>query len=432
MRLHSRWLARFAALAVMGLGAAGVAPASALATLTCVTGSGSSLQEEQQKMWSETGGFSPSLGCGKAVTYTATGSGQGLSEFGVNATEVLKPTESGNGSKLDAFVGTDDPPTHAQLLEIEKAGGTGSKPLAVPTVAAPVAVLFHPPAGCSFTTSNGHFSLSPHLLALVWEKARLAWEAVILAAGATPVGTCSASVLREVRSDSSGTSFAFKQFLCQAEPAEWGKVTKASECESGKLYVTDAVEWPTNSEVMTEHGAKVANNKSKGEVEAVEETAGSVGYANLGDAVKSTVGFLAYGLTSHALSLFWGQLEKNEPVKNTTEGNCPGTYAFGTGVKAEAEEGNWSKVHFGNVAETSAYPLCTFTYDVSWSNFNTANLLADYGAEPKDAEVAETTRQYFEYMTSTATGVGQKLIQAYYSPLPTEVLNVASKLSSHV
>lgn len=429
---------------VAGIGMA-AAPGSALAAVKCasITGSGSSLQGEQQEKWT---GFVNPLGllfttkeedCTNfepKVTYTSTSSGQALEEFALQGAFKIEPTKSGNKTSLDGFVGTDDPPLESAVKSSATASGT--TPLTVPVVAAPVAIIVHPPVGCLNLTYPLNIPNSE--LSSVFSKT-LTWEKVLLASSATfdnIGGACNSNVLVEVRSDESGTSFALKQYLCQIDPKTWGNVTSEKECQSGKEFVSDAVSWPTAAKVDTTHiegGKSVENSKSKGEAEAVKLTEGSIGYVNLANAVPA--GFLSTKIaedfkpTLAALHLlFIADVEnKVDPatlVNGLFQGNCPTSYNFETtAIKTEAQKGLWGLVHFAKKGQAGAYPLCTFTYDVGWENYKTAKLEEATNYNGKGTEIGATAKGYFEYMTSKETEAngmvgGQKNIADYYSPLP--------------
>jgi ABC-type phosphate transport system substrate-binding protein len=436
--------------AVAGIGMA-VAPGSALA-VTCenpITGSGSSLQTEQQTEWTKTVEAATfKLGTCAApnehpkIVYTATSSGKGLTEFGIEGAE-LKKAEAGNGkSELDAFIGTDDPPTETELLKTNNGAKTAeANAVVVPVIAAPIAVILHVPKGCEILSEE--VKISNSVLSELWLGKYSNWKLFLEAAGLTFNETEEGCVLNsekvgapiklEVRSDSSGTSFAFKQYLCQINPSAWGKVSLAEECESGKEYVTDAVLWPAT--VFTEHLTKELNEKSKGEAEAVFQEEGSVGYVNLANA--HATGFRPF-LTNK--TTFWARIgsENNEePVHTPVSlelGNCPTTYNFNTGaIKLEAEEGKWAKVHLAKPAQVGAYPICTFTYDVAWESYKTKELEKEYGAA-KFAGVGNTTKFYFEWIVK-GLGEGQEEanLANFYSPLPeTEVTTDAEKLAKKV
>jgi ABC-type phosphate transport system substrate-binding protein len=415
------------------------APGSALAAVTCanVTGSGSTLQSTQQENWIK----EVSLGaiskggateCSAAPTIgynlpTGTGSGQGLLEFGMPG-GVLVPAESSNKSTLDAYVGTDDPPSEASWLEGEKAAGT--KPWAAAMVAAPVAIIVHPPSGCKI---KGEVSVTNANLSKVFAGEAITWEE-FLGVGNVE-GTCTGQPMRDVRSDSSGTSFALKQYLCQENPALWGKVTLAEECETGKEFVTDAATWPKEAEAgkeaLLKHPNKetppkeVENQGSGGMVEAVENEVGSVGYVNLANAAAGG----KFVLSTASAPLFWVNVEGIDPLKVTgtkNEGNCPTTKTLTTAEKTEAEAGTWVKIHLAKVGlGGTTYPLCTLTYDIGWASYTTTTLEKEYAT--KGAAVGATAKLYFKYMASQAA------IAEYYAKVPSTIQTISEGIAaSHI
>lgn len=167
----------------------------------------------------------------------------------------------------------------------------------------------------------------------------------------------------------------------------------------------------------------------------MKETEGSIGYVNLANAVSA--GFEPVGEgAGQSTTEFWlpieggaeGSGEVEEPVKESTKGNCPTSYSFeNSTIETEAEKGSWSRVHLAENEEAGAYPLCTFTYDVGWASYTGEPLNKEYGS--KGAEVGSTAKAYFEYMTKTGTGKGQNDIANYYSPLPGNVQIIAEKIA---
>lgn len=417
-----RWAVTVACTAGAVAGLSMAAPA-AFAAPVCITGSGSSLQKEQQTLWTTGTGHFVCLST-EMVEYIATSSGKGLKEFGIEGTE-LKPTESGNGTKLDAFVGTDDAPTEAELKKTESGAKTAeTKAWVAPVVSAPIAVIMHPPSGCKIKTGLTSVTVTPtHLSEAFAAENNITWG-TLLGAGNVE-GTCTGLPMRDVRSDSSGTSFAFKQFLCQVNGVVWGG--GAGKCESGEGFVVDAATWPKESEmgkaVLKEHpnkeSIKVENKGSAGEAEAVENEEGSIGYVNLANAAKAPSKFVS---AKEGATIFWVNVEDHggtgQNPEESKKGHCPTSYTFPTGVQAEAEKGFWAKVHLASTTSSGAYPICTFTYDIGWLNYKTTELEREYSN--KGTAIGADTESYFEYMTSKATGEGQKKIEEYYSPLPTE------------
>jgi ABC-type phosphate transport system substrate-binding protein len=395
-----------------------------------ITGSGSSLQGAQQTKWTglvnATGfllGKCKEPATNPHIEYCSTGSGQGLKEFGMvgeNKGEKLLPAEKGCApkEKLDGFVGTDDPPTEELLTEAKAATTINAE--TVPIVAAPVATIFHPPAGCEITSAA--FKVPNMVLNKLWLGEYANWKVFLEAIPVTFAGTCEVAIKHMVRSDSSGTSFAFKNYLCQIENA-------AEACAKWTGFVTDAPTWPAGTKAETEHGAKLPNKGSKGEAEAVKEEAGSVGYVNLANAAEAAIGFKAYAAKS---TKFWAQLEGNaakfaDPA-NGTKGNCPTTLPKALPAEATGNPSKWSKVHLANPKDEK-YPLCTLTYDIGWEKYTVANLeaAAVYGSKAMAEETGNTVRAYFEYM---GFGKGQEAanIAEFYSPLPEEVKTAAKTI----
>jgi ABC-type phosphate transport system substrate-binding protein len=386
--------------AVAGIGMA-AAPGSALAA-PCLTGSGSSLQGEQQQHWIA---LKP-LGCAEELTYTSTSSGKGLTEFGLEGAFELTPAESGTGS-LDGFIGTDDAPTTTALMKTE-AGmkKADTKAETMPIVAAPIAIIVHLPSGCSIT---GTVNISNIHLSDVFAGEEITWAELL---GPAASEGCTGKPMPNARSDASGTSYAFKQYLCQVEPVTWGNIAK--ECESGDGLVVDAATWPElHKPTLFKHlkGTEEVENKgSAGEVEAVEAEEGSIGYVNQANAAKGNFVASQSGATE-----FWTTVENGEePVKNGTEGNCPSEYTGGLPTAGAS----WSAVHLALDTQAGAYPICTLTYDIGWEKYETTELElpANYNGKTKAKEIGIKAKAYFEYMA----GTGQSHIAEYYSPLPTK------------
>lgn len=419
---------------VTGVGLA-AGPGSAFA-VECekIAGSGSSLQAAQQSKWIEKKG--KFVGCTPSeepvITYLSTSSGAGLEEFGMEkGNKVLKPREG----HLDAFVGTDDPPNKATLLQAKEAtteGAESTKAITVPTVAAPVSVIIHPPAECVPTAAE--FKLTNEVLDKLWIGFYANWKTFLTAAvGAggfeeKTAKACENAVIKhEVRSDSSGTSFAFKQYLSQIDATEWNSV--------GKEFVTDEPTWPVGTGKITEHeegGKKVPNKGSGGEAKAVGLEAGSVGYVNLANAAEGE--FIKYAAKG---TKFWARIRNagaaGDPEGTGKVGNCPEAVTLTAKQKEEAKgegaEGvngpNWSTVHLASTGTAGFYPICTLTYDVGWEAYTVKKLEAAEEYNKKGTAVENTSELYFIFMTGSGQAVGK--IANYYSKLPEGIVAVAKE-----
>jgi ABC-type phosphate transport system substrate-binding protein len=399
--------------AVAGIGIT-AAPGTAFACT--LTGSGSSLQASQQTHW--TGSYTPCT-----VTYTSTSSGKGLEEFGMPGGKLVPRL-----TPMDGFVGTDDPPTKALLKEGNEASETN--PITVPVIAAPVAVIFHLPSGCVPTSSE--FVVGNTVLSELWLGKYKNWDEFLTAAGVSVESatncTKETTIKKEVRSDSSGTSFAFKQYLSQINSTEWSS------------FVSDAETWPTGTAALTTHSGGTLNEGSGGEATAVSAETGSVGYVNEANAVSAS--FKAYAAKA---TTFWARIRNTgaagEPVSGT-KGNCPSTLttALTTAQKEEAKgegtEGTfgpvWATVHLANKGTSTAYPLCTLTYDVGWAKekYKTTKLEAALIYGTKAAEIGEAAKAYFAFMVSSTEG--QSKVAEYYSALPSAIQAIAAEDASKV
>ena len=436
-----------AAVCLSGIAAGATAAlpdAASAAACKNITGSGSTLQTKQQELWSEKwkAGGSPKCSAGVTVGYNSgtlggIGSGQGLQEWGMPGKK-LEP-KLASTEKLDAFVGTDDPPTRSLLLEGKEA--SESWVLTVPVVAAPVAALVHLPEGTCTYTAPASLNVTQKELNEVWLGKFANWKALLEHWKFTGVAAAceSLTIKHKVRSDSSGTSFAFKNWLCEIE----GGATKCPKWEEKAEILTDAAVWPaaTSAETEYEEAGKHANKGSGGEIKAVEKTEGSVGYVNFANA-KAEGGFAKYSSTAKK---FWLKIEDKsgefaEPGTSTGAGNCP-TGLTSTqkaalpSIKAGEDTAEWSKFHLSSTAvEEGKYAGCTLTYDELWEKYLTTILEkeANYGSATLAGENGETAKNYFLWILGATAGEGQTVIAEGYTKLPTEVQKKAKETAELV
>ncbi|HTA15851.1 MAG TPA: hypothetical protein VK781_13430 [Solirubrobacteraceae bacterium] len=455
-------------VSVAALSVAMATPGSALA-VTCanLNGTGSSLQKVQQETWTATASAAAKLAgeCAAKITvlYAAEGSGAGLTEFGMEAGFELTPG-LGIGGELDGFIGTDDPPTAKQQEEVKLvvAKHAGTEADVIAPLAAPIAMIMHLPTGCELEV-GAEPEVTQAALEGFWRHSGLTWKEMLESGKALTnlKGiTCEEKVVAEknideVRSDGSGTSYAFKQWMCQIAGAgvnEWGVAAGKCEVENGggaKEYINDSKNWPETqvrkgltceSEVnpcSELHGAKVANEKGSGEVAAVSATANSIGYANTADAVAG--GFEAGG--KKLSSTFWVKVENfetagekfSDPLKEEPSGllvgNCPTANPLTAAQETEAKKNEWGTVHLAQGKKAVlGYPACTLTYDVGWVSYLTAELTK--GAAPLyyltaalAEEIGNSAKAYFKYMLSATEG--QNEIQDDYSPAPAKVITIS-------
>ncbi len=440
MSLYTRARRLAVGVACFGGGLLGIATApsaAAAGTLSCaatITGSGSSLQKVAQVSVFTSGFASTSCAKTPTVTYTATGSGAGLKEFG-NGTEALAPGESGNKASLDGYVGTDDAPTPAQTNEASRAAGGGDqRELTIPVAEAPVAVLLNPPTGCVVEMSP---NIPNAVLDILWQGGYASWDAFLEAANKIKHagGACAEAPKLTVRSDGSGTSYVFKSYLAQIDSAKWA------------FYANDGAIWPASSNVVTETEIenpttkkleKVKIKGGSGEVKAVESAPGSIGYAAAADAApKEGKGF---GPWAGAAPRYWAEIQNNgsgEPAAYSdpasgSNGNCPTAV---TPAGTPSAPGNWfgvlaSNPNIGAAAGFLAnqYSLCGLTYDLAWRDYA---LIGSYGSAPGPLEVGNAVADFLTYVTGSGQGV-LATAGKFYSSLPTAVRKVAVETVAEV
>jgi ABC-type phosphate transport system substrate-binding protein len=264
--------------AVFAAAGVGVGDASALGAPCsgeAIRGEGASLQGPAQSIW--TVGFTASCTPLKPkVTYLSTGSSVALREWGA-ASGSLGPE-----GVQDNFIATTEAPTAQQLTNMRKAlraHGVANLTdvVTIPLTQTAIAIMVNPPSGCSLTRiTNSSLQAAFAGTAKTWTE--------IGGAGAG----CSAAIKRVVRSDGSGVTYQFKQYLFRLNSA--GLCTAAlgtstwqqlqSETQVGTAVPNRT--WPDcagSSTLIRPAGAGSAEV-----VKAVNATDGSIGYAGLPEA----------------------------------------------------------------------------------------------------------------------------------------------------
>jgi hypothetical protein len=495
---------RQAALVAACLGisaAAGAAPAIASGPGENIFGQGSSLQKiAQQNIWTgtwhSTAADHSQLTNDPTATYTSTSSGGGLAEFG-NTTGTLDLTQDANANNgstngygkpvLDAFVGTDDPPTgplttSGTNLNNASLAATGSATtpvdeITVPVAQAPVAILVSLPTGIVAGTGST-LRLKDNILQMVWDNnvpktsdyaantwgawlERAGWHKVASSPGAqqfTDDGTATGgqqAITRQVRSSASGTSYTYKGFLHLTGDPNY---TSA--------FVVDDDTWPVPTQ----------NTGNAGGGNLVADTTadpGSTGYANLADAATATpayTGTVQATTTGGMHQILYALIQDNwvgsssttpkfASPQSTTAG-LPNVY---TGNNININGGTPSGVGFWTVPFSSGttfdatgtwggtlasdpdvldhagqqrYPIVAATYDLGWSKYSEAgsNTVSKYGgASVQAAEAGRTANSYLRYLVTPSMGQTDLAnAHLYYARLPSKIDTFAATAVSHV
>src|ERR1700761_9353753 len=264
-----------AVLAVFGMGAG-----SAVAAPTCpggtIAGQGSTLQKIAQGVW--TGKYNSDCGAGTSVSYTGTGSGAGLKAMGYQGGSIETATTQ--------YAGTDEAPEKSQIEVAEKLA-KGNTVIA-PVTQTAIAVVIHPPTGCSFESETG----------ITWAQLNKVFGGTTITnwnqLGMTGGESCNHAITRVVRKDGSGTTYQFKNYLATLEETT-GIKAETLPCETAgsktwaglrknngktKAEGNPNLNWP---ECGT-HSTVVAVEGGGGVAKTVAENVGDIGYAALPDA----------------------------------------------------------------------------------------------------------------------------------------------------
>jgi ABC-type phosphate transport system substrate-binding protein len=435
MRLQSvrgLGLAFVASLAIVALAAPGSALAAAKTNCSGVNveGQGASTQKIVQinfwnKLFNEStdkyacNGSQGSKGTPKVV-YKSTGSGAGLKSWGIEPLVGETP----NFGPTNAYLGTDEPPSDAQIKELESHESivTPETVLTIPVMQVAVTAVINLPAGCTATStaSAGRLVLSQAELEGIYAGTIKTWGA-LTAGGDEVKGTgCAADAIQPVvRQDQSGTTHIFKRFLNLTDSA-------ALETPKGKLTWGELSEGSLNTTWPTAAGVVSAAKSGGGELVAfVAGHPGTIGYASLADA-RANEAFKKGGAGKQA---FWAELENEvksgkakfaEPSTNgeselTAGANCKKTvYSNGANPfpPPSATEA-WNAVTSKTTEKT--YPLCGFSFDVSVTKYS---LLPGTSAGE-----AETVKNYLQYVTDKKGG--QAVLNTNdYEALPSKVAKI--------
>lgn len=358
-----------------------------------------------------------------SVTFEPRGSGDGRNALGAS-------TAAGVAGVRDTavhFGAADEPPSAAQIAAAnngpDAAAGTADDAVlyTVPVAQSAVGVVVKLPDGCTVPYAAHQLSRANLEGAFAAAAGFTTWGDVLPAmTGADAAGTaaCKAKVFkRVVRFDSSGTTFAFKNYLRDIKPADFPATLGNTA-------------WPNNTDGSATAVARPATNGAGAQLDLLStQTAnGGIGYADLGAARSRGYDTDVAGTTpSDTDSTFWVRIERKDgafqsPALGDTKGtantgaNCRNvTYAdAGTGGLPTVKQ-SWLDVTAS--ASTADYPLCALTYGLVWEDLAKAGVGRAAGKPEYTQGQARGVKDYFGYVLSI--GGGQKeLAPAGYQALP--------------
>jgi len=304
-----------------------------------ITGAGATFPQPIYEKWfSEYNKLHPQI----QINYQPLGSGAGIR----------------NLTQQTVFFGaTDGPMTQDQML------AAPARILHLPTVLGAVVPIYNVPG------VTAEIKFTGTVLADIFLEKIKKWNDPAIAAANPGVTLPNVDILTVHRSDSSGTTYIWCDFLGKVSP-EWLK----------RVGVNTAVNWPGG----------IGGAKSDGVTAAVKQTPGAIGYVELVFALQNK---LAYGQVQSA---------DKEFVKATIESTTAAAAAAAAKMPADF------RVSIVNAPGKGAYPVSSFT----WMLFYEA---------PSDKAKAKVMVEFMQWALTD----GQKFAAAIgYAPLPPAVITL--------
>ena len=413
--------------AALGLALAGASMASAgfeTATTPCsgesIQGRGASFQNNAAKGFITV--FTGADGCAALVAtvpqvfYDPAGSGAGRASLGVkNAT--INPNQDRDPSVR--FAGSDEPPTPAERQQMEKGpiDANGADVTAaddgtlhvIPVAIGAVTIALHLPDGCTYggVVNKPLDGNRPAIDNVTLEKV-FAGEVTTWGAAIPGISCAAAPITRVVRLDSSGTTFALKQFLGAINPNRgWAG-----------LGNTD---WPNPGTGLV----RGASNGNGPLATKLKNTAGGIGYGDLGGIRGAESNEFTWENAND--TTFWIPLQRQasatyDDPQTAAAGYQKGNAARGASCGAvtprnvpatpanDPSLGDWSKVD--STFSATGYGACTLTYDLAFDD--NSNVYCNSAAEERKAR---TVKDYLNLAATSVKGQ-QSLTTTDYDSLP--------------
>jgi phosphate transport system substrate-binding protein len=307
----------FALLATTGLLALGVAAcgdntstrggATGADLSGSIAGAGSSAQDAAQQVW--IAGFQ-SANSGVTIAYDPVGSGGGREQFNAGGKTVYAGTDS-------SFA--DDELTAAQ----DRCKQSGGEFVQVPVYISPIAIIYNLP-------EVQGLQLSPETLAGIFKQEITTWDDPQIAADNPDADLPSTDITPVNRSDDSGTTNNFTDYLSQAAPDVWT--------------------FPADDAFPVEGGE--AAEGTSGVVEAVTQGEGTIGYADFSQAGDLGIANIKIGDEYVAPSP-----ERATAAADEAKENVEGNYIFSFDINR-------------TTTNTAAYPIILISYEAACTAYD--------------------------------------------------------------
>ena len=362
------------------------------------------------------------------VTYFGTGSGSGQRAtrdrnhaFGASD----EPLEASQQACYEANGTGPSSSVECNLQPFNSPGGPGQLhhfPLAVGAIS-----MFYNAPTCFGTTAQLTLT-SSQIDRIFWGV--MDWGDISAELG---VGVCTnQTITRCVRLDSSGTTYAFKEYMSKRQP-RWRNVGPGSD---GTDYLANAnnTAWPDSASTFSPvvRGA-VNGNAAVGD--CVSATVGAIAYVELSAARKE---YAANG--GSASSLRWAKVASVNPVEGDVDPSLNATFAPSTSPQGsncgDAAAGavhppstlskGWDRVTISDGPD--GYPICTFTYALVYNNLRLAfnGPTGETNPAMMSIDQARTLAAYLSFGINNEPGGGQSFLDDNdYGPLPPQTQAVA-------
>ena len=317
-----------------------------------LNGSGSSAQAAAEQAW--IAAFQNANGSGVTVNYDSVGSGTGVSNFLAGGTQ---------------FAGSDKYLTTDQVTQSKQVCG-GQAAFEVPDYISPIAIVYNLPGVDSL-------NISPAVLANIYVGKITTWNDSAIAADNPGVTLPSTSITPVHRSDASGTTANFTDYLGQTSPSTW------------TYGVVE--DWPTG---IT---AGSAAQNTSGVVAAVKAGEGSVGYADASQ--TSGMQVAAIGVGSDWVMPTAEASGKIADVSAQVDGRAANDLAL-----------NLNRT----TTQSGTYPLVLVSYLMGCPTYS-------------DQATADLAKAYLSYVVS-AEGQGVGASAAGSAPLPQGMIDKATAI----
>lgn len=333
-------------------------PYAAPSKNTPVVGSGATFPKPLLEQWgSEFAKKSKTV----QVSYAGGGSGKGISDI----------------TKKDVLFAGSDAPLSAS--EQAKANADGNTILQFPETLGLVALTYN------LDGVSNHLKLDGPTVGKMFAGQITRWNDAAIKATNPNVNLPDQAISVAVRSDSSGTTFVFTDWLSTVSPDFSSTIAAGA---------TKAPDW-TKSSAQVQKG-----NGNDGVANAVATTKGAIGYVELAYAQ-------GFGL-------------KTVDIKNK-DGNfvAPSTQGAADAAASVANnlprpDGDWSKITIVNAPGATSYPISTFTYMLVYDD------LAAYGGK-FSADQMQAFKAWMYWCLHEGQASSETLV---YAPLPAAVVQI--------